>query len=107
MDLHWLPVHSRITYKIMVLTYSALNHEAPDYIKSLLTPYIPTCTLRSSDKPSLVAPRYNTKTYSARAFSVFTPIQYNTLLLVIHLTPTLSTFKSWLKTHLFHSAYEA
>ena len=106
-DLHWLPVHSRIIYKMMVPTYRALNDEAPDYIKSLLTAYMPNCTLRSSDKPSLVAPRYNTKTYGARAFSVFAPTQYNALPLAIHSAPTLSSFKSRLKTHLFCAAYEA
>ena len=52
----------------MVLTYRALNNEAPDYIKSHLTPYMPNRTHRSSDKPYLVAPHYNTKTYGAQVF---------------------------------------
>ncbi len=105
MDLHWLLVCSRITYEIMVLTYHALK--VPDHIKSLLTPYMPTLTLRSIDKPSLVAAHYITNTYSARALSVFDPTQYNALLLAIQLGPTLFTFKSRLKTHLFCAAYEA
>ncbi len=87
MDLHWLPVCSRITYKIMVLTYRALNDKAPDYIKSRFTPYAPTRLLRSSDKPSLVAPHYNTKSYGARAFSVFAPTEYNALPLKICMAP--------------------
>ena len=65
MDLHWLPIHSRIVYKIMVLTYRALNGEAPDYIKFLLISYVPSHMLRSSDKLSLVAPHYITKTCGA------------------------------------------
>ncbi len=40
MDLHWLPVHSQIIYKILVLTYRALNGEALNYIKSLLNLYM-------------------------------------------------------------------
>jgi len=31
-NLHWLPVQSRITYKILLLTYKALNGMAPIYI---------------------------------------------------------------------------
>ena len=39
-DLHWLPVRSRIKYKILVTTYRALHNEAPAYISEMLTPYI-------------------------------------------------------------------
>ena len=38
-DLHWLPVRSRIKYKILVTTYRALYNEAPAYISEMLTPY--------------------------------------------------------------------
>ena len=79
MDVDRLPVQSRIVYEIMVLTYRAPNGEALDYIKSLLNPCMPACTLRSSDKPSLVAPRYNTKSYGAQAFSIFGPNEFNAL----------------------------
>ena len=44
-DLHWLPVRSRIKYKILVTTYRALHNEAPAYISEMLTPYIPLRTL--------------------------------------------------------------
>ena len=33
--LHWLPVRQRITYKILLLTYKALNGMAPKYIADL------------------------------------------------------------------------
>ena len=32
MDLHWLPVKRRISFKILLLTYKALNALAPQYI---------------------------------------------------------------------------
>ena len=107
MDLHWLPTCSRIVYQIMVLTYHALNDKAQDCIKSLFIDYVPTHTLRSSDKPSLVAPHYNTKSYSAWAFAIFALMEYNALPLMTRMAPSLSAFKSRLKTHLFHAAYEA
>ena len=31
-QLHWLPVKFRIDFKILMLTYKALNNQAPDYI---------------------------------------------------------------------------
>ncbi len=55
-ELHWLPVRTRILYKILVLTYKALNGTAPDYIRSLLTCYQPKRALCSAGKGSLVVP---------------------------------------------------
>ena len=34
--LHWLPVRSRIEYKILLLTFRALNNIGPQYIRDLL-----------------------------------------------------------------------
>ena len=34
--LHWLPIHLRIEYKIILLTFKALNGLAPQYIRDLL-----------------------------------------------------------------------
>jgi len=39
--LHWLPVSSRITYKILILTLKSLNGLAPSYLSDLLSPSIP------------------------------------------------------------------
>ena len=35
--LHWLPIHSRIIFKLLILVYKALNAKAPSYISSLLS----------------------------------------------------------------------
>ena len=35
--LHWLPVHSRIIFKLLLLVYKALNGKVPSYISSLLS----------------------------------------------------------------------
>ena len=55
-QLHWLPVNQRINYKILLLTYKALNGQAPIYITELLEPYAPTRNLRSSSKNLLKIP---------------------------------------------------
>ena len=35
-ELHWLPVKSRIKFKILVLVFKFLREEAPDYLMNLL-----------------------------------------------------------------------
>ena len=69
-SLHWLPVHYRIVFKILLLTYKALNGLAPDYNKDLLKYNDSHRTLRYSDKKLLDEPRANIKMYGERAFSV-------------------------------------
>ena len=40
-ELHWLPVHSRIIYKLACLTYNSLTTGQPGYLCSLINYYIP------------------------------------------------------------------
>ena len=77
--LHWLPVRQRITYKILLLTYKALNGMAPKYIADLLQPYTPTRQLRSSSKNLLVTPKSKLKFYGDRSFQVAAPRLWNSL----------------------------
>ena len=56
-ELHWLPVAERIHFKILLLTFKSLNDMVPFYLRELLSPYIPSRTLRSSSKSSLLIPR--------------------------------------------------
>ncbi len=56
-SLHWLPIKFRINYKILLLTYKALNGLAPAYLTSLLSRYYPTHSLRSQNSGLLVVPR--------------------------------------------------
>ncbi len=48
MELHWLPVHQRIGYKILTLVYKALHNLTPSNISDCLSRYIPNPMLRSS-----------------------------------------------------------
>ena len=56
-QLHWLPIRQRIQFKNLLLTWKSLNRLAPSYISQLLTPYVPTWTLRLSDKLLLKTPK--------------------------------------------------
>ena len=104
-DLHWLPVADRIKFKILLLTFKALNGLAPIYIKELVTKYQPPRSLRSSSQSLLVSQPYHLKSYGHRSFSVAAPELWNSLPLFIRHTSNLSSFKSELKTYLFKLAY--
>ena len=104
-DLHWLPIKFRIDYKILLMTYKAMNNLAPTYIKDLLKPVTHTRGLRSVSRGDLQVPR----TYSSfgdRRFSVVAPILWNNLPQTIKEKDSVESFKSSLKTHLFVKAFQ-
>ena len=102
--LHWLPVRKRIDYKILLLTYKALNGEAPVYLSELLQPYEPPRTLRSADQLRLTEKR-TVSTLGDRAFAAAAPKLWNNLPLKIRCSKNVDCFKKALKTHLFKCAY--
>ena len=104
-DLHWLPFRFQILFKVLVLTYHALEGTAPPYIQSVLNHYTPSHVFRSASKLSLSVPHSNTISNGATAFSCFAPVQFNKLPESLSKSPTLLGFKSGLKTHLFRLAY--
>ena len=59
-ELHWLPVKSRIKYKILLLTYQCLQGTAPTYLQDLIVKYTPSRNLRSRHKSLLVTPNIRT-----------------------------------------------
>ena len=114
-SLHWLKVKQRIHYKIISLTYSALQFGQPKYIRRLLTvkPLGPT---RSGHLITLVRPPVSRLMFSDRSFYHKAPVIWNSL--PAHLrqpaTPSPNTgilalsrrhFLAQLKTHLFHQSY--
>jgi hypothetical protein len=101
-SLHWLTVKNRIVYKLLLLTYKALNGQTPPYICELLKLHVPGHSgLRSGCQNLLHVPRYSTSSYGLRAFSVAAPKLWNRLPLEIRNSRTVNNFKSMLKTHLF------
>ena len=100
-DLHWLPVHLRIDFKILLLTFKVLNGLAPEYLCELLKYRVTPHSLRSESKKFLVTPKTRTTSYGDQAFSVAAPVLWNQLPDDIRFETELSAFKSKLKTHLF------
>uniref|UniRef100_A0A8C6PG34 Reverse transcriptase domain-containing protein n=1 Tax=Nothobranchius furzeri TaxID=105023 RepID=A0A8C6PG34_NOTFU len=104
-QLHWLPVKYRIDYKILLHAFKAIHNLAPPYLSNLLHIVTPTRSLRSSSSPSLSVPRTRLCTMGVRAFSHSAPKLWNTLPPDLRNINSFSTFKSQLKTHMFHLAY--
>jgi hypothetical protein len=103
-DLHWLPVAQRIHYKILLLTFKALNGLAPAYLQERLQ--------TQSDRPRrtqhqhlLRVPRARCRSFGERAFSHAAPTLWNTLPPNMRDVTCVTAFKKQLKTHLFRTAY--
>ena len=106
-QLHWLPVKSRVHFKIALIVYKALNDMAPHYISELLIGKpVGRYQLRSDNKYLLAVPRTKCKTMGDRAFMHAAPIVWNSLPLDIRQSTTVELFKTRMKTFLFRKAFE-
>ncbi|KAK7111255.1 hypothetical protein V1264_010921 [Littorina saxatilis] len=104
--LHWLPIESRIKYKIACLSYGALTQTGPAYLTDMTQTYTPGRTLRSSADTSILStPRVNTKSFGERSFSVSAPLVWNSLPVTLRHSASSGSFRTGLKTHLFSLAY--
>ena len=103
--LHWLPIHYRIIFKILLLVFKALNGLSPPSISDLLNKRSTVSSLRSCSQELLYIPRSTPKTYGVRAFSVAGPRLWNDLPLRLRFVSNINVFKKNLKTHLFQLAY--
>ena len=105
-ELHWLPIHLRIKYKIALLCFKALNGLCPLYIENLLKPYVPGRILRSCGTNVLEEPLSRLKTYGDRSFSSYAPRVWNALPKHVRDAKSISSFRSQLKTHLFKMYFD-
>ncbi|XP_060135667.1 acyl-CoA synthetase short-chain family member 3, mitochondrial isoform X2 [Zootoca vivipara] len=81
-DLHWFSVCFRAQFKVLVLTFKALNGLDPVYLKERLHPHRSAWTLRSSTEGLLAVPSLReAKLHGTRqrAFSVMAPALWNFL----------------------------
>ena len=81
LQLHWPPIKQLIAYKILLLTYKAMNGMAPKYIVDLLERFTPKSQLRSSSNNInlLVIQKPNLKSFGDRSFRVAAPRLRNVL----------------------------
>ena len=100
-ELHWLRIHDRIIFKILLLTHKAINNTAPEYLCDLIRLNVKStniCTRESFD-PCLLCVHPISKTGSNSFFDA-APTLWNALDLDIRLLP-FDTFKKSVKTPLY------
>ncbi len=100
-ELHWLPVEARLEYKIISLTWKALNNMAPPYIRELLVVNEGRPGMRSNASTILEIPRTKLKGCGDRAFCKSGPTLWNSLPHELRNVLRWDTFKSKLKTYLY------
>ena len=105
--LHWLPVRYRIQFKIAALTFHCIYGLAPSYLSQLVTPYVPSRELRSTDSCNLAFPKTKQDRYGRRSFSFAAQKVWNLLPWYLKTSLTFKKFCSDLKTPLFRIAFPA
>ena len=98
-ELHWLPVESRIHFKIMV--HRAVNDTGPVYLQEL---YRPGRSLRSQSDRLLTRPRRRSRAGDATFVSTAADL-WNTLPLDLRLIEDICSFRTALKAHYFTKHY--
>ena len=99
--LNWLPIKSRITYKIALTIHLATYHNTPDYLANLLTPNTTIYEQRHINKFQLKTPvRSHLTSAQHKSFSIHAPQIWNDLPHHIRSIDSTVIFKSMHKTYL-------
>ena len=79
-QLHWLPIQTRIDYKLATLAFGHFDGSLPQYLSSRLDIYQPSRSLLSSKDRLLRVPRWKLKkSFGYRSFSYQGPVVWNSL----------------------------
>ena len=106
--LHWLPVKDRITFKILLITYKIIHLSEPNYLVSQLKLKTSARTLRNQDNLTLETPWFkNSARMGDCSFFITAPKLWNSLPLNIRSAPSVDSFKSLPKKHLFPKHYQS
>ena len=108
-SLNWLPVKVRSTYKIACLCYHCHSSTEPSYVidmllKKLSHPRNTRCS--SYTMPLLNGPAHRIATLGDRSFSFASSSVWNSIPSDVRYAPSLSSFRSCLKTYLYCSVYK-
>ena len=103
-SLHWLPIESRIHFKIACITFKTIHNCDPHYLHDLLKRYEPPRALRSSGQCLLVQQKPKSL-FTGRAFCYAAPEIWNSLSQETRSADTFACFKVRLKTELFKKAF--
>ena len=111
-SLHWLPVRHRSVFKALTIVYKCIHTGLPKYLVPFICPYVCASNTRHS-KPGnsfLQKPIYNSSGHKSKkhfdnSFAFDGPDLWNGLSESIRTAPTISSFRSRLKTYLFEQAF--
>ncbi len=78
-NLHWLPIASRIKFKALMFAYRTTSGSAPLYLYSLLQTYMPSRSLRSASEWRITVPSQRGTKSLSLTFSFTVPIWWNDL----------------------------
>ena len=108
-SLHWLPVKVRCTYEIACLCYHYDSSTAPSYVTCMLHGkplHIRVTSSSSHTMPLINRPAHSMATLGDRSFSFASSSVWKSIPNDVRCAPSLSSFKSRLKTYFFRSAYK-
>ena len=108
-SLNWLPVKVRSTYKVACLCYHCHSNAAPSYVNGMLhrkPSHIRNTRSSSYSMPLLNRPAHSKAMLGDRSFSFASSSVWNSIPNDVRCSPSLSSFKSRLKTYLFRSVYK-
>ena len=103
-ELHWLPIHLRIKYKLCIIMFNCKNGECPKYLLDLVEKKQTQREGLRSNSYSCVnynVPFCKLSSFQERSFSVQGPKCWNELPYSLKIIDSFNMFKKSLKTHLF------
>ena len=103
-QLHWLPIESRIQFKLCLLMHLIHTGRSPLYLSEtvqLVSDHASRTGLRSASTARYILPRLQT-VFGERAFSFSGPKAWNALPDRFHSIESTDSFKKQLKTFLFN-----
>ena len=99
-------------FKIGLMTYKTLNQGEPVYLRELIHPYTSSRnTRRSTPKLKFLhTPTFDRKVHKSvkhfsNSFSHYAPVLWNSFPFQIKNSPSVTSFRKHLKTHLFNSSF--
>jgi hypothetical protein len=99
-SLHWLPIRSRIRFKIATLTFNILRNNQPTYLRNLVKVHVPSRPLRSGQRQLLEVPDIRSAN-GRRSFSFAAPSVWNSLPECVKSSSSLLSFRKALKTFFY------
>ena len=114
LKLHWLSVYDRAQFKIglRIITYQILKHGQPAYLSEPINLYTSSRVTRHIGHkfrfhhiPSFECKLHKSHTHFSKSFRYYAPVQWNSFLLHIRNSPSVTSLRKHLQTHLFNSRF--